>query len=342
MREKTLELMRQLAPDLTEEIGRRARMIEKIAALQPVGRRQLAALLHLPEREVRNTAALLRDMGYVELNTSGMTLSPRAFEMLEDVRELSRQMGGMETLERRLESLLPVDRVLIAPGNADEEPQVLSEVGRLCAGRLRSILKGGNTLAVTGGRTVAAVAHGLTGAHGLNVMVVPARGGIGHSVEWQANTLAEEIAGRLGGHYRLIHLPDLMEAPAMEELLKLPEIREVMELLQRADVILHGIARADGAMKDRGLSRQTQMKLTADGARGECFGAFFTLEGKSLLQSSRIGVDLGRLKPTCRMVAAAAGASKAEAILSVLRYRRHALLVTDEAAAEGILGLVTQ
>ena len=112
MQENMISLMRQLAPDLTEEIGRRALILEKIAALQPVGRRQLATLLHLPEREIRNTAALLRDLGYVELNTSGMTLSPRAYGMMDDVREFSRLMGGLETLERRLESLLPVDRVL--------------------------------------------------------------------------------------------------------------------------------------------------------------------------------------------------------------------------------------
>ena len=40
-------------------------------------------------------------------------------------------------------------------------------------------------------------------------------------------------------------------------------------------------------------------------------------------------------------IAAAAGASKAEAILSVLRHDRHALLVTDEGAARQILALLS-
>ena len=61
-----ITLMRKLAPDLIDEITRRALILERIAALQPVGRRQLAARLNLPEREIRNTAAILKDLGYIE------------------------------------------------------------------------------------------------------------------------------------------------------------------------------------------------------------------------------------------------------------------------------------
>ena len=55
-----ITLMRKLAPDLTDEITRRALILERIAALQPVGRRQLASRLNLPEREIRNTASILK------------------------------------------------------------------------------------------------------------------------------------------------------------------------------------------------------------------------------------------------------------------------------------------
>ena len=60
-----ITLMRKLAPDLIDEITRRALILERIAVMQPVGRRQLAAKLNLPEREIRNTAAILKDLGYI-------------------------------------------------------------------------------------------------------------------------------------------------------------------------------------------------------------------------------------------------------------------------------------
>ena len=170
-----ITLMRKLAPDLTDEITRRALILERIAALQPVGRRQLAARLNLPEREIRNTAAILKDLGYIDLDASGMSLSGKAEEVLETSRAFSKAMSGLTEMETKLCELLPADRVLIAPGNADEDEQVLSDVGRICAQKLRNILQNGNTLAVTGGRTIAAAARSLQSPTPLNVMVVPAR-----------------------------------------------------------------------------------------------------------------------------------------------------------------------
>ena len=333
-------LARKLAPELMDEIARRAMILVKIADLQPVGRRQLAQKMNLPEREIRNTASLLKDLGYLEMDGAGMCLSRKAEEVLEAARDMSRTMNALMETEHRLTALLPVDQVLIAPGNRDEDAQVLSDVGRLCAARLRLILHSGNTLAVTGGQTIAAVARSLQSPTPLNVMVVPARGGMGMSVELQANTLAEDIAGRLGGHYRLIHLPDHLDAAAMQEMLRLPEVSEAMELLQRADVILHGIGIARETMKAGKLSRTLQTRLIEAEARGESFGAYYSLTGECLLEASGVGVDLAKLKPTCRMIAVAAGASKAEAIISVLRHTPHHLLVTDQGAAERMIRLL--
>lgn len=336
-----ISLMRKLAPDLTAEMTRRAMILERISVLQPVGRRQLALKLNLPEREIRNTALLLKELGYLVLDANGMSLSPKADEVLENARAFSRVMSGLTDTEKRLSELLPAERVMIAPGDADVDPQVLSDIGRICANGLRNYLQNGNTLAVTGGRTIAAIAKNLQVQTPLNVMVVPARGGLGRSVELQANTLAEEIAGRLGGHYRLIHLPDFMDAAAMQEMMKMPEVSEAMELLERADVILHGIGTAKDALRDRNMDRASQMRLISAGAAGESFGACYDMYGNCLLPASGMGVDLAKLKPTCRMIAAAAGSSKAEAIISIMRHRRHQLLVTDQGAAERILDILT-
>ena len=171
-------------------------------------------------------------------------------------------------------------------------------------------------------------------------MVVPARGGLARAVETQANTLAAEIARKLGGHHRLIHLPDHIDPASKQELMKLPEISEAIDLLQRADVILHGIGRADKAARDYSLKGSVIRRLEEQGAVGEAFGNYFDREGRCLLNSSSVGVDLARLTPQCRMIAVAAGAGKAEAIIAVLRHDRHAVLVTDEAAARAMLRLL--
>ncbi|MBQ8536966.1 MAG: hypothetical protein IJ461_06130 [Clostridia bacterium] len=332
--------MQSLAPDLAEEMSRRALVLERIAALQPVGRRQLAARLNLPEREVRAVANVLKEAGFITLDAAGMTLTPKADDILAASREFSRAMGGLTDMETRLSRLLGVPKVFVAAGDADAEAHVLTDVGRMAAQRVRSLLQSGNTLAVTGGNTMAQVARFMPVASPLNVMVVPARGGIGRAVETQANTLAAEIARRLGGHHRLMHLPDHMDQGALAELLKVPEVKEAMELLQRADVILHGIGRADEMAKHRRLSVSLVRMLTEQGAVAEAFGNYFDSEGRCLYSASSVGVDTAILQPHCQMIAVAAGKRKAQAIMAVIKHYHHAMLVTDEGAARQMLYLL--
>ena len=87
-----IQLMRQLAPDVMDEAARRALVLERIADMAPVGRRQLAARLMLPEREIRSAAAALGEQGLIALDASGMTVTEKGGEILPEVRALSRSV----------------------------------------------------------------------------------------------------------------------------------------------------------------------------------------------------------------------------------------------------------
>lgn len=182
-----VRLMNQLAPDLAEELARRALVLERIAAMAPVGRRQLALRLQLPEREVRSDAAALKREGLIDLNASGMMLTAKGQELLPQVQAFSRMAQGLTELELALASRYGIARVHVALGDADEDERVLQDVGRMAAGRVRATLQNGSTLAVTGGSTMAMTARYMQSAAPLNVMVVPARGGLGRQVAYQAN-----------------------------------------------------------------------------------------------------------------------------------------------------------
>ncbi|MEA5000122.1 MAG: sugar-binding domain-containing protein [Candidatus Limiplasma sp.] len=339
MQDDYFSLMQKIAPDLAQQIERRALVLERIDALQPVGRRLLASRLNLPEREVRTVAALLKERGLVELDAAGMTLTPLAEEILPSARRFSRDLRGLTRLETALSKLLDVPRVYVTAGDVDQDPHVLSEVGRIAASRLRAFLQSGSTLAVTGGQTIHEVAHALVPGANMNVMVVPARGGIGRALETQANTIASEIAKRLGGHHRLMHLPDQLDEHALAEMRKLSEITETLELLQRADVVLYGIGRADDMGRKRQLPPEVMNDVLRRGAVAEAYGCYFDSDGNVVFSASTVARDLGKLKPNCAMLAVAAGTCKAEAIRAVMRSRPQAMLVTDEGAARALLAM---
>ena len=340
MEDDYFTLMQRLAPDLAEQIGHRALVLEQIEALQPVGRRLLAARLNLPERVVRTVAALLKEHGLVVLDAAGMTLTPEAQSILPAARKFSREIRGLTKLETALSKALGVSKVFVAAGDFDEDSHVLQEVGRLAAARLRSFLQSGSTLAVTGGMTIHEVAFALPQGMPMNVMVVPARGGIGRALETQANTVASQIAKRLGGHHRLMHLPDHLDEQTLAELRKLREIAETLDLLERADVVLHGIGRADDMAEKRQLPPAVQAAVAQKGGVAEAYGCYFDREGNMVYSASTVSQDLGALKSQCALLAVAAGKRKAEAIVAVLRNRPHAMLVTDEGAAREIMEMI--
>lgn len=337
MQDGYFTMMQHLAPDLAQEIELRALVLERIGALQPVGRRQLAARLNLPEREVRTVAALLKKHGLITLDAAGMCLTPKATEVLPMARRFSRDLRGLTALETALSERLAVDRVCVVAGDADVDPHVLSEVGRSAGMRLRGFLQTGFTLAVTGGSTIREVAFSVPQGTPMNVMVVPARGGMGGALETQANTLACEIARRLGGHHRMMHLPDHLDEQALAQMRKLTEIDETLALLERADVVLHGIGRADDMTQRRQLPGAVSAEVLRKGAIAEAYGGYFDRRGRLVYSASTVAHDLGALKPGCALIAVAAGTKKAEAIEAVMKNRRHAMLVTDEGAAKAIL-----
>lgn len=329
----SLTQLRQLAPDLVEALGKRALALERIAALQPVGRRTLAHQLSLPEREVRGLTALLKSAGLIRLDATGMSLTDEAAHVLETAQSVSHALGGLAALEGMLASSLGIGRVVITPGDALKDPHVLDRVGQACAKHLRGLLHPGAILALTGGTTIAAVARALPAAPPMDILVLPARGGIGRTVETQAGTLAAEVARKLGGRHRLLHMPDQLETAAREALLQMPEFQETVSLLSQADVLLHGIGCAQDMAQHRLLPEHIAQMLREKGAIAEAFGCFFDREGQAVYAVSSIGLDADALARIPTLVAVAAGNHKAEAILGVMRLKRHALLVTDEAAA---------
>lgn len=341
MQEDMLSLFRALAPEQTEEIGRRAQVLAAVESLQPVGRRALAAKLNLPEREVRAAAASLKDQGLLRMDAAGMQLTGKARDILPGAYELARSLFGLTKLENALESLLGIAHVTVVSGDADEDPHVLRDVGRAAAHRLHRLMMNGMTVAVTGGSTLYSVACGFTGCTPVHVMVVPARGGMGSDADTQANAVAADLAQRLGGQYRMIHLPDSLTQDTLEEMRKLPGIEEGLKLLGKANLIVHGVGRADTMAARRGLGKDIMDLLRDKGAVGEAFGDFFNAKGETVWQMSTVSAEIGRTDNGALMVAVAAGSAKAEAIIASARHEKHDSLITDQGAAERMIALLS-
>ena len=197
-----------------------------------------------------------------------------------------------------------------------------------------------DTVAISGGSTMAEVARMLPECLA-NVTILPARGSMGNHVEVQANYIAANIASKTHSSYRMIHIPEGLSDSALQMMLKADrQTQENVAMTARAQVVIFGIGRADRMARKRGMTTLQRDALHSLGACGESLGCYCGLDGKILYGTNNVGISLREIKYHPHIIAVAGGASKAEAIVGVMRACHTGTLVTDEGAAEKIIQLL--
>lgn len=339
--ERTTHWLVKLAPDFMQAFAKRYDLLGYVQKLQPAGRRMLSAHMALSERDVRAMLDLLKEQGLLELSPQGAKLTidgERALCELDTFISILRE--GREE-EKLLCRALGLEAVRIVQGNVDEDERVLSRLGQAAANYIIRTVRPGMTIAVTGGKTMAAVAKALPqAAIPMDVRVLPARGGVGGEVESQANTVASVMAKKLGGSYRPLYIPDIVDKRAMDALGSQPEIREVLQSLKKTDVLIHGIGCAQDMASRRELSESTQREILNKKAIAEAFGYYLNKQGEAVYAVSLVGVDSDTLSKIPLFIGVAGGARKAQAILAVSARKQPMVLVLDESASQEMLKLL--
>ena len=111
----------------------------------------------------------------------------------------------------------------------------MKELGRAGAKYLTGIIQRDDIIAVTGGSSVASIAEMISPTPLYKtVTFVPARGGIGGNVGLQANTLASQMAMRVGAAYKLLHLPDILSSNAYHSIIEDSQIADVLGQIRSA------------------------------------------------------------------------------------------------------------
>ncbi|RIX60018.1 hypothetical protein D3P08_00010 [Paenibacillus nanensis] len=336
-----IELQQQLVPDLLDVMRKRYMILHQVMLSGTIGRRTLANALEMTERVLRAETEFLKEQGLLEIHTAGMRISEQGRQLLEQLEPLYQSMLGLSELEEKLRKAFGLTRVVIVPGDSETSDRTRRELGRAAGQVLRGALKPKDVVAVTGGTTIAHVANQLTSPVALkDVWFVPARGGLGESLDYQANTLASTMAKRTGGHYRLLHVPDHLGEEAFASLMQEPNIREIVEVIRSARIVIHGIGDAMVMARRRKLEREEVEEMKADGALAEAFGFYFDRNGAVVHKMQTVGLRLEDIVNTELVIGVAGGKSKGEAIAAVMRFGHNDVLVTDEAAALEMVALL--
>lgn len=334
-----IQLQRKIAPDLVQQIEDRYNILKHIQHAQPIGRRALSALLKLSERVVRSDVEFLKNAGLIDFSAVGMRITKDGQRILTELADYVGALHGLAVLEQSLEEALSLSRVIVVPGDSEKDPAVFSELGRTAARILTESLEDNMVVAVSGGSTMADLVSKVNQSFS-GITVVPARGGLGEQVHFQANLVAAVLAAKLGGNYRLIHVADNLSEEALEAVLSSDKATvSVVDLMKRADILVHGIGRAETMAKRRELPQDVIDIITKD-CVGETLGHYFDVSGQCRHVTNSVGLRLNDLEQIGKVIAVAGGRAKAEAILSVVRAGKQDILILDEAAAQSIQSII--
>lgn len=336
-----LSIIQKVLPDAYELLLRRYQILNVINQEGPIGRRLLSEKVQLTERLIRTEVDALKKVSLISTTKSGMLLTADGVETLSQLREVLEEHNYLFDLQNRLADYLGIQSCSIVQGNLDKDFSVLLEMADKTVEIINHLLDDREQIiAVMGGTTLNEVANHMDDNLGYNreLLFVPARGGLGDDAMNEANVIAQRMAQQTGGRSHGLYAPEHVHEVIYKELLKEPEIKKTLEIVQNASLILYSIGTPIEMAKRRGLDEDTLKLLKEKEAVAEAFGEFINKDGEIVYKLSNIGLQSSALQKIKHIVTVAGGKNKAEAIHAYVKTApSHTWLITDEAAANEIL-----
>lgn len=331
----------KLLPEMSDLLKKRYQILQAIHQEQPIGRRTLSEFSGMTERDIRKETDLLRNQQLIEMKTAGMVITEQGEEVLYSLKAFMHELTGITDLAEKLKIQLGIAEVILVPSDSDKVIAVKSQIGEEAARNLEKYFAGETKIAVTGGSTMAAIAKELKSEKSYPpLQFIAARGGLGEDVLHQANTIASAFAGKTGGTFKTLYLPDHLSEEAYTMMMKEPLIKEMMDLYEQTDLVVHGIGNAIDMADRRQSTAEEKAKIIEGGAVSEAFGYYFDDSGNVVYRIRSAGIQLEQVRNAPAIIAVAGGRSKAKAILSYFRNApKRTVLITDEGAAKEILNI---
>jgi DNA-binding transcriptional regulator LsrR (DeoR family) len=303
-----------------------------------------AARLYYEQRLSQDEVA--RRLGTSRSNVSRMLTAAQEQGIVE-IR-INDPAGRVPELERALVTTFGIDDAVVAQRPADPSIRVQERVGALAWARLRQELRDGMTVALSWGRTLQAMVWSMIDEAPLSIDVVPLVGGLSSvASEITGQELVREMATRLGARYRYLHAPAIFQsAAARDTMLAEQSVAEALAVARRADVAVVGIGAVDAGssgaiLRGIGLTETERRDFDAHHPVGDLAARFFDADGREVrgvVQDRVLAVTLDDIREIPTVIALAVGREKVDGILGALRGGLVDILVTDAAAARGVLG----
>ena len=340
MGQKDIDYIKKFAPDLVDKFIFRYKILEYISLNAPVGRRNISAYLGVGERIVRNELDFFTDEKIVEVIKSGTFITNLGLSMLEELREIINIFNENQAIADDLRKKLEIKKVIICDSYEDEFLGK-EQIAKVASEYFLNIISENDVIGISGGTTVKSFVDIMNVKKFFkNISVIPARGSLGNGLEYQSNVVANNLSKKLGANFFGTFLPDYLDDLTFDRLKDLEEVKTLIEYLNKINILVFGIGRADAMAKRRSLTEDEINILNEKNAVSEAFGNYFDIDGNAVYSSNTIGLDMEQYLKIKEVIAIAGYGEKYKAIVSICNIRKDMTLVTDKETAKKILNIL--
>ena len=283
---------------------------------------------------------------------------PKVNRLLQQARELGYIEFVIRTpfqhlveLENRLKAVFGLQEVIVIPAVGNTSSSLLNAIGSVAANFFLEQVRDGDIIAITPGTTVQAVIESLEASRQYQVEIVPMLGSIQGEIESDMNYLATHMGDRLGAKSYQLHAPAFVESREHCEILRSMEpVKKILDIGRHANIALLGIGTVDPQtsrfVQFTALSVDDMKNIVVGcGGVGEIGAYVYNIEGQPCGKEYAdrvIGLTLDEILKIPYRIGIAVSSEKALPIYGALRGGYLHVLITDEAAAQGVLEIFTK
>jgi deoxyribonucleoside regulator len=300
--------------------------ISKLYYLQGATQAQIAKQLDLSRPTISRALQFARDNKIVNIKIN---------DPLEDIDALAEQIKEKYQL----------DAVVIAEPNGDDSSAILEAIGQAAAEYLPTVVRDNDTIGISWGQTLAAVARHLAPSERKNVRVVYLKGTVANSTH---NNFVVEVTRHFNACYhtqaQILPLPVIFDSQTIKEMVVRDRfINDVLTTAKQTTVALFtvGTTSPDATLFELGyFSPEEERKLRAT-AVGDIVSQFVDAQGQIVdpeLTARTMAVPLTQLKQARQAVLIAGGMAKLKPIKAALNGHYATTLVTDLTVAQHLIG----
>ncbi|MFD1672335.1 sugar-binding transcriptional regulator [Agrilactobacillus yilanensis] len=251
---------------------------------------------------------------------------------------------NIDSLKDQLIQKYGLKKVIIASQTNNDENTILENLGQEAANYLEEIVQNGDSIGITWGLTMEAVAKHLHESDKKNIEVIQLKGSVSNSRESNfSNDITQKFNFAFHTQAQLLPLPVIFDNAQLRDMvMKDRFINDVIEQGYQTNIVLFtvGTTRPDAMLFRLGYLSEKQIDYLKKNSVGDVLSQFITKDGEIAdpeLNARTISMPLDKLRHKEYSILIAGGEQKLQSVHAALLGNYANVLVVDQNIAQRLL-----